>query len=81
MAQIPQIFNDNVENMQNRPEFRAFGDAVARPRLLRPSQRAASNREQAYPPAKGDGDWLCGQLRQPGARPTSHRPPAVIGYM
>ena len=41
MAQIPKICKENVEKSPKRPEFRAFGDAVARPRLRRPTAAPA----------------------------------------
>jgi len=44
MAQIPRICKENVENMQKCPEFRAFGDAVARPRLRDPTAAPAQPR-------------------------------------
>ena len=33
IAQVPRICKQNVEKTPKRPEFRAFGDAIARPRL------------------------------------------------
>jgi hypothetical protein len=41
ITQIPRIRNENVDNMQKRPEFRAFRDALARPRLRPPTAAPA----------------------------------------
>jgi hypothetical protein len=51
MAQIPRIRNENVANMQKRPEFRAFRDALARPRLRPPTAAPAevATRQTAKP--------------------------------
>ena len=34
MTQFPTIRKEKVDKTSNRPEFRAFGDGVARPRFV-----------------------------------------------
>jgi hypothetical protein len=46
MAQFSKKCNDNVENMQKRAELPASGDAVARPRLRRPTAGPAGRAQR-----------------------------------
>ena len=51
MTQIRRICKENVEKSPKRPEFRAFGDAAAHPRLRHPTAAPAGPR----PPADNSG--------------------------
>jgi hypothetical protein len=78
MAQIPKICKKNGEKTPKRPEFPAFGDAVAHSWLRHPTAAPAARR---YPPKAAKPSPNAGMAIRQMPRPILTKVPIADGWI